>query len=130
MVKSTDILHAGAVIHSLLTDSQRLQELGVAVTPVAFPAEATAPYVCYRRKSLQSAPNSVGAARAAQIEVHCYAPTYAGSVAVAEAVVETLESGIRKEELGIVMRSCCLTDAAEDYANETYLQLLLFNVKI
>lgn len=120
-------LSAGIIIRAILQEA--IGDKATAIFPVVADT-ATLPYIQYRRVAMQqNLTKGRPAADEAQIEVNCYAGTYAGSIELAEEVRAALD-GMRSEYGGMVMRSCYLADAEEYYDEEAFIQRLTFNVKI
>lgn len=123
-------LSAGAVIRDLLLGSAAVTALTDKVYPVATDT-ALLPYVIYRRSALEHNPTKAGqpGADTVQIEVACYAKTYAESVALAEAVRSALDYA-QGASGGVKMRSCTLSDSEEAWQDDAFLQLLTFSARI
>lgn len=123
-------LSAGAVIRDVLTHDAGVAAITSNVYPI-ITDEATLPYVLYRRTSLDHNTSKAGApgADTVRIEVVCYAATYAGSIALAEAVRAALD--YKQATVGtMTMRGCFLESADETWEDDAYGQQLIFNVKI
>lgn len=92
--------------------------------------EAVLPYVCYHREALETAvAKHAQSADTATIVVDCYAATYNGSVALAEAVREALDNVSITTSAGLTVRSSYLVDAAESWTDDAYLQSLSFKLR-
>ena len=125
------ILSAGTAIYDLLT-----QSLGDSVTKV-FPIaadEATLPYICYHRDKLESIPykghGNYTPPTVAEVSVDIYAATYKESVRLAEAVRRTLDGAYITTDEGLTVRACWLSDALETWANDAFVQSLVFRLRI
>lgn len=122
-------LSAGEIIYSLLTNDETVMSLATKVYPVVVD-EATLPYVVYRRSSLQHDPvKGRRGADTVTVEVVCYSKDYTSGVELAEAVRDALD-GVQMTSDDIEMRSCYLSDSAESWADDAYIQDLIFTIKI
>lgn len=121
------VLSAGTAVYEVL--SERLADKVTKVFPVVTD-EAVLPYVCYHREALETAAaKHAPSADTATIVVDCYAATYNGSVALAEAVREALDCVSISTEAGLNVRSCFLADAAESWTDDAYVQSLTFKLR-
>lgn len=121
------ILSAGTAVYEVL--SERLANKVTKVFPVVTD-EAVLPYVCYHREALETAvAKHAQSADTATIVVDCYAATYNGSVALAEAVREALDNVSVTTSAGLTVRSSYLVDAAESWTDDAYLQSLSFKIR-
>lgn len=121
------ILSAGTAVYEVL--SERLANKVTKVFPVVTD-EAVLPYVCYHREALETAvAKHAQSADTATIVVDCYAATYNGSVALAEAVREALDNVSITTSAGLTVRSSFLVDAAESWTDDAYLQSLSFKLR-
>lgn len=126
---SRSSLSAGEIIYSLLTNDETVMSLATKVYPVVVD-EATLPYVVYRRSSLQHDPvKGQRGADTVTVEVVCYSKDYTSGVELAEAVRDALD-GAQMAADDITMRSCYLSDSAESWADDAYIQDLIFTIKI
>lgn len=122
-------LSAGEIIRALL-----LMDEGVtAITSRVFPLisdKALLPYICYRRTQMEPTPVK-GRPHKDKIlmELECCASSYVTSVQLAEAVRGCLD-GTEATHGDLVMNSCILADASEDYEDEAFIQTLIFEVRI
>ena len=64
----------------------------------------------------------------AVVQVDIYAATYGQSVTLAEAVRQALDWRTITTSTGLVVRSCYLTDAKEDWQDDAYIQTLTFKL--
>lgn len=122
-------LSAGLIIGEVLDNEIVKKEMATKVFPVVV-EQATLPYLCYLRTDFipRSIKDGIGS-DTVMIGVECYTAGYAEGVRLAEAVREALDH--RTIKLGeLAMRSCTLTKSSESYANDAYVQTLIFNVKI
>ena len=121
------VLSAGTAVYEVL--SERLKKKVTKVFPVVTD-EAVLPYVCYHREALETAvAKHAQSADTATIVVDCYAATYNGSVALAEAVREALDNVSITTSAGLTVRSSYLVDAAESWTDDAYLQSLSFKLR-
>lgn len=121
------VLSAGTAVYEVL--SERLANKVTKVFPVVTD-EAVLPYVCYHREALETAvAKHAQSADTATIVVDCYAATYNGSVALAEAVREALDNVSITTSAGLNVRSSYLVDAAESWTDDAYLQSLSFKLR-
>lgn len=121
------VLSAGTAVYEVL--SERLADKVTKVFPVVTD-EAVLPYVCYHREGLETAvAKHAQSADTATIVVDCYAATYNGSVALAEAVREALDNVSITTSAGLTVRSSFLVDAAESWTDDAYLQSLSFKLR-
>lgn len=121
------VLSAGTAVYEVL--SERLADKVTKVFPVVTD-EAVLPYVCYHREALETAvAKHAQSADTATIVVDCYAATYNGSVALAEAVREALDNVSITTSAGLTVRSSYLVDAAESWTDDAYLQSLTFKLR-
>ncbi len=125
-------LSAGQVIRKLLLDTQPVMLLATAVFPVVT-AEATLPYIAFRRSRLTTRSSASGgdaaAADTVEMELAVYSQEYAEGLKLAELVRDTLDNKqVMSDDL--TMRSCVLTDAAESFDGDAYIQQLTFTIKI
>lgn len=133
MAASKTSLSAGEIVRQLLS---RHPDIKVRHIFPVHQAEAQLPYIVYYRTSMVQNPVKAPGpgADTVQMEVLCYAESYSGSVAIAEAVRRVLEDrSVAVEamrETGLTMRSCRLTDGDETYADDAYIQRLVFTIRI
>ena len=121
------VLSAGTAVYEVL--SERLANKVTKVFPVVTD-EAVLPYVCYHRGALETAvAKNAKSADTATIVVDCYAATYNGSVALAEAVREALDNVSITTSAGLNVRSSYLVDATESWTDDAYLQSLSFKLR-
>lgn len=121
------VLSAGTAVYEVL--SERLADKVTKVFPVVTD-EAVLPYVCYHREAIETAvAKHAQSADTATIVVDCYAATYNGSVALAEAVREALDNVSITTSAGLTVRSSYLVDAAESWTDDAYLQSLSFKLR-
>ena len=121
------VLSAGTAVYEVL--SERLADKVTKVFPVVTD-EAVLPYVCYHREALETAvAKNAKSADTAKIVVDCYAATYNGSVALAEAVREALDNVSITTSAGLNVRSSYLVDATESWTDDAYLQSLSFKLR-
>lgn len=130
------VLSAGLLIYDILSADEGLRAAGCSkVFPVVSEEGAQLPYVCYRRAALQNTAVKGGRGPdAATVEVACYASSYAGSIALAEAVTAVLDGlqAVYSDDGGgsLAARNIRLADAEETWANEAYIQTLTFIIGI
>lgn len=128
-------LSAGELLREILLDDADVSRLSRGrVYPIVSETPATPlPYITYRRAALEQRPVKGPAVPAdrVNIEIVCYAKTYAESITLAEAVRAALDDKQGCNDAGdLRMRSCALADAEEDWTADAYAQALIFNVMI
>lgn len=120
------VISAGQAVYEVLSEA-----LAHSVTKV-FPVvtdEAVLPYVCYHREALEATPTKARhSADTAVVQVDIYAATYGQSVTLAEAVRQALDWRTITTSTGLVVRSCYLIDAKEDWQDDAYIQTLTFRL--
>ena len=122
-------LSAGEIIHYILTHDDEVMRRTRKVFPVAA-FDAVLPYIVYSRTQLEQTPHTgTRPADMAAIEVLCFTEQYTDGVELAEAVRAALD-GVQAEVDGARMRSCYLADSEEAWADDAFVQRLIFNVKI
>lgn len=124
-------ISAGFIIASILTNDVALQELGITdVFPTVSERDAILPYISYQRTGMSQQGVKTGmGADTAQITVTCYATEYEESLEIAEAVRAALD-GKQATYEDMRMRSCIMDGSSEGWADDAYIQELVFNVKI
>lgn len=130
MAASKTSLSAGSILYGMLTANEDVMAKVTAIFPVVTD-EAILPYILYRRSALKhdpiKAPNP--GADTVTMEIICYTENYSDSVELAEAVRAALDGKQGKQD-ELVMRSCKIVDASEDYGDDAYAQVLSFEIKI
>lgn len=131
MASSKTSLSAGFILRQLLLENDRVK----AITRQIFPVirdEAQLPYVFYCRTGMEAPQvKGRGAADTVEMELQCCAADYEQSLELAEAVRAALDGMQAEDEAsGLTMRSCFMTDSSETWADDAYIQILIFNVKI
>ncbi len=122
-------LSAGIVINDILSNDEAVMAIANDVFPIVAD-EAKLPYIAYRRGNYEQDPVKTGyGADTIQVEVNCYADTYANSIELAEAVRAALD-GKQKTVDGVAMRSCYMSSSSEDWENDAFVQSLVFTIKI
>lgn len=124
------ILSVGTAIYEVLND--KLKGKVTKVFPIAAD-EATLPYVCYHRDGLEAVPykdfGNYNPPFAAKVTVDCYASSYKESIQLAEAVRKALDGMYITTSEGLTVRSCWLQDALETWADDAFVQSLVFQLK-
>ena len=117
-------------MYDILSGDETVSALSRKIFPL-YVDKAELPYVAYRQVRLDQDPVKSGTpgADTVQYEVGCFAATYNGSVELAEAVRAALDNR-RYANAGIVMRSCLLTNASEEWLDDAYCKTLTFTIKI
>lgn len=127
-------LSAGLLIYDILHSDSGVAAITSKVYPVVAEQGATLPYVCYRRGGMvQDAAKNRPGADTCQIEVVCFASSYAGSIQLAEAVraaMDNAQASYTASNETLTARSIMLIDSAEDWADDAFAQQLVFAVKI
>lgn len=132
MAASKTSLSAGLLIREILTEAPGVAAITRNIFPVVAD-KATLPYVAYRRTAFEQRPqkSSRFGAETIRLEVQCFAADYAGAVELAEAVRLALDGmGAVSADGSLVMRSCTLTGSAETWADDAFIQVLIFNISI
>lgn len=133
MAANKTSLSAGAIIRAVLLDDPDVARITTKIFPIVAD-KADLPYISYRRAEMETAPQKSGLrpqpADSVNIEVLCYAATYAGSIELAEAVRAALDFKSATTDDGACMRGCYLTGGEEIWENDAYIQQLIFNIKI
>lgn len=121
-------LSAGLIIRQMLLDSTEVTDITENIFPVVTD-EAELPYIAYRRMDLEPRVYKTGNTDTTVFEVMCFASTYEGCVALAEAVRDTLDC--KSATLGdLRMRSCVLSGGEETWQDDAFVQRLLFTVRV
>lgn len=132
MNNNISILSAGTAIYEVLNEA--LKGKVTKVFPVAAD-EAVLPYVCYHRDKLDTITYKDGGngsympPNVAEISVDCFSSTYKGSVILAEEVRKALDGISIRTDDGLIIRACWMCDAVEMWANDAYVQSLVFKLK-
>ncbi len=122
------ILSSSIVIGAVLQD--KVSPMVTKIFPVIAVKDAETPYIRYIRTKLthSAVKNDLGPT-GALVQVDCCTNEYSEGVELAEAVREALDG--RQCRVGdISMRSCIMIDGGEDYRDDTFIQTLIFQVKI
>ncbi len=109
---------------------KQLEGMDAPVVAVMDPGRDTRlPYVAYRRTALEAkAVKGCTGPEIATYEVSCYAAGYGESVELAEEVRARLDR--TQDSIGsLVIRSCLLVGAEEDWEGDAYVQRLEFEVR-
>ena len=124
-------ISAGYIIADMLSNDETLQGLGITdVFPIVSERDANLPYISYQRTSMSQQGVKTGmGADTAQITVTCFAAEYEESLEIAEAVRAALD-GKQAANEDMRMRSCFMDGSSENWADDAYIQELVFNVKI
>lgn len=122
-------LSVGRIIAAILQEDVELTESVTSIFPVLAEQEAILPYIYYRRIAIDPIPvkNSLSA-DTVTVEVSCCAADYEESTKLAERVRRLLD---HKQAMipGLSMRSCTLTGGEELWADDAYIQRLIFTIK-
>lgn len=127
----TTTLSAGKIIFAILNGNTDITDRVTKIFPVVASEAAVLPYIRYCRTGMSVNPQKAGlpGADAALITVECYTANYQEGVELAEIVREALD--FKQGETGTMrMRSCILTDSAEGWQDDAYIQELTFQVRI
>ncbi len=125
-------LSAGALIREILLDNHDVSTITNHVFPVATD-KADLPYILYRRSGMSPirSKNKTDHNDTIQIDIVCFAATYAESLALAEAVRDALDHvEAVSNDKSLSLRSCDLIDAQETWENNAFIQSLTFEAKI
>lgn len=130
MEKSKTSLSAGEIIRAALLANSEVAAMTDRILPVAADS-AIMPCITYRRSAFVPKPQKSGqpGADEAQIEVICHTKQYAQGLALAEAVRATLDYASITHD-GQRIRSCYLLESEEEYKDGTYMQHLVFSVRM
>lgn len=124
------ILSVGTAIYEVL--NEKLKGKVTKVFPIAAD-EATLPYVCYHRDGLETVEykyfGNCTPPMSAKVTVDCYAASYKESVKLAEAVRKALDGMYITTTDGLTVRSCWLKDALETWADDAFIQSLVFQLR-
>lgn len=129
-------LSVGLLVRDLLISDERVAAIATKIYPVVAEANAQLPYVCYRRANYerQVAKGPGQGADAVAVEFLCYDKTYAGSIALAEAVRACLDhqSAVYDDGEGhkLAARSIDLEGSEEGWMDDAYAQSLVFTVRV
>ena len=129
-------LSVGLLVRDLLISDERVAAIATKIYPVVAEANAQLPYVCYRRANFerQVAKGPGKGADTVAVEFLCYDKTYAGSIALAEAVRACLDhqSAVYDDGEGhkLAARSIDLEGSEEGWADDAYAQSLVFTVRV
>lgn len=127
----TTSLSAGSLLRTLLQKNETVAGMVTKIFPVVAD-EARLPYVAYRRlKLLQTPAKGADGADAVEVAVVCYAATYEGALALAEAVRAALDGCQGTDAAtGLRLRSCTLIDAPESWDGDAYIEELHFLLRL
>lgn len=127
----TTTLSAGKIIFAILSGNTDVTDRVTKIFPVVASENATLPYIRYCRTGMSVTPQKAAlpGADAALITVECYTANYQEGVELAEIVRAALD--FKQGGVGNMrMRSCTLTDSAEGWQDDAYIQELTFQVRI
>lgn len=121
-------LSYGRFVYGLITTAT-----GLPVYPVIKPEDGVdLPYVIYRRAAQEQTavkPSAAPGSDILTVEVEVWASTYSSCVAQSERVRAALDS-VQSSDSDLVMRSCLFMGAEEDYADDAYLQRMVFSLRV
>lgn len=123
------ILSSSIAIGHALASSVEVMSRANKIFPVVASIQAELPYVCFRREETAHQPLKGSMADTAQVAVLCFTSEYGDGVELAEAVRSALDGASFSVE-GLTLRSCHLSKASEAWADDAFIQELLFTVKI
>ena len=128
----TTTLSAGKVIFAILNGSADVTTRVTKIFPVVASENATLPYIRYGRTGMATNPQKAGlpGADAALITIECFTADYEEGVELAEIVRSKLDFARYGQDGQMRMRSCTLTDSAEGWNDDAYVQELTFQVRI
>lgn len=124
-------LSVGVALRDILMKDETVTAITKTVFPV-YKDKATLPYVFYRRSGLAQTPHKTVngfPCDAVQLEIACCAATYGESVKLAEAVRAAVDRAEWNAD-GLKVRACTLTDAEENWADDAFVQTLIFTIKL
>ncbi len=124
-------INAGAIVRAVLTEDDGVKAITSRVFPISVDT-AELPYISYRRGKMAQDPVKRGmpGADTVEVEVNCFSQTYGGSIELAEAVRHALDGTQHTMASGLRMRSCYLSDGSEDWADDAFVQQLVFTIRI
>lgn len=127
-LKST--LSVGALIRAVLLKHPAVSSQTRIVAPLVVPAETELPYIVYRRAGYsQTAVKRGRGSETIAMEFMCVADSYAGSLALAEALREALD-GLYVEDDELAITSSTFVGGSEIVDGEAVVQLLAFDIKV
>lgn len=123
-------LSVGVALRDILIKDEGVTAITKTIFPV-YKDKATLPYVFYRRSGLAQTPQKSHGfpCDAVQLELSCCAATYGESVKLAEAVRAAVDNAEWSVD-GLKVRACTLTDAEENWADDAFVQTLIFTIKL
>ena len=130
MAQKKTSLSAGSIIRDILLSNEEVKRRTNKVFPIVID-NAQLPYILYRRAALAHNPTKQGmpGADTVTMEVVCYTAKYVEGVELAEAVRQALDYASGEHD-GVKMRSCTLADSEEGYEDDTFVQQLVYQVRI
>lgn len=125
-------LSVGLLLYEALNCSPEVTSITDKIFPVIQPSEVTLPYICYSRKSVETLSNKQNTRNdTAIVEFRCYAESYGESVELGEAVRSALDyQQMSDDDNELVIRSCQMVDASDDFEGDSFFQTLIFQIKI
>lgn len=129
--QSHSSISAGLVIFAILSENEEIGQRVTRIFPVAITAEnAKLPFIVYR--TVKQEPMPVKPQRgldSCQVAVDCAAAGYKEAVELAEMVRRALEESDR-EESGIQIASCEMSDREEFYEDDAFVERLIFTITV
>ena len=122
-------LSAGLVIYEVLNETPEISGAVTKIFPVMTDS-ATLPYICYRRASVDPSQIKGSSNDHAQIEILCMSAGYAEGVNLAEEVRSALDCKHIIGDCGLTINICTMIDASETWAEDAFVQSLVFDMEV
>lgn len=123
----------GKSVKHILQEDQELRGLiGDKVFPLVADKGCTFPFIVYRRENLQPSTNKDALIYDTIVKLSIMIATdnYTSGLNIASKVADILGNTTGRTVLDLTIGEIVLTDTEETYQDETYLQVLNFNLKI
>lgn len=126
------LLIGKAVKHILQENTELNKLIGDKVFPLVVDKECTFPFIVYRREYLKPSTNKDAFYFDTTVKFNITIATdnYTTGLTIASNVADLLGSVSDREVFDLTLLEIELIDTEEMYQNETYLQVLNFNIKI
>ena len=122
------IIQVGKAINNILTNDKTVTaKIGKRIFPLIANVDTQFPFVVYRRNSIipVDSKDKFSHEESATIEVVIAANSYNESIEIAELISKSLQ-GKKGNFSGVEIKKIQLTEAAEDFIEDTYIQRLTF----
>lgn len=127
-------LYIGKIIYNTLIQNTQLQgKVDKKIYPLVADKGTTFPFIVYRRESITPSSNkdSIIYDENAVVNILIASDSYSESVEIASLVADSLSSAmIGKQISGITIEDIRLENTQEDFSDDTFLQILTYNIKI